>query len=223
MVLIGAPLLAIDLLRKRRASKPYRYLLGGGFKIGLVEVALILVSATLFGLAHYDSWGAWKIFPAAVAGAAFGYLFLRHGLAAAIVLHFAFDYLSMPTMVFTDSLGLTVAYFAGVLLWAGLGLVFFTYYVIRMAEFVTGKKYLDERPQIVGAPALFPQAYAPSGAYAATAQVPGTTPPYGRQTGQPLQVPRSPFTDGYVCPMCGHTQARWADGKFRCMRCGNSS
>ena len=222
VALIGVPLLVIDLLRKQRPAKPYKYLLGGGFKIGLVEMALILVTATLFGLAHYDSWGAWKIFPAAVGGAAFGYLFLRHGLASAIVLHFAFDYLSMPTTVFTDSTGLTVAYVVGILLWSALGLIFFAYYIVRMAEFVTGQKYFEEKPRLVGAPTPFPQAYPPPGAYAPTAP-PLPTTPYGYQVGPPPQIPRSPFTDGYVCPTCGHTQARWVDGKFRCMRCGNSS
>ncbi len=222
VLLIGIPLLAVDLLRRTVGSKPHRYLLGGGFKIGLVELALILISSALFGLAHYDSWGAWKIFPAAVAGMAFGYLFLRHGLAAAVVLHFAFDYMSMPTMVFSESLGLTVVSAIGVLFWAGLGLIFFAYFLARMAEFVTGQKYLEEKPSLVGAPMPFPQAYRAGDAYAPS-PVQSMPQPHGYEVRQQAPVQRSPLSDGYVCPVCGYTQARWADGKLHCMRCGNSS
>ncbi len=223
ILLIGVPLFFVDLFRHRSAPKPQKYLLGGGFKIGLAEAILVIVSAGLFGLAHYDAWGAWKIFPSAVAGLGFGYLFLRHGLAAAIVLHFAFDYMSMPMTVFPDSLGLTIALVVGILLWAGLGLVFFGYYVIRMVEFVTAKKYLEERPRLVGAPLPFQYTYA-----AGEMREPE---PFGprpstqdQRSAQTWQNQRSSSTaiGGYVCPICGHTQARWAEGRFHCMRCGHS-
>lgn len=222
VLLIGVPLFFIDLFRHRSPPKPHKYLLGGGFSFGLVEVVLVIVSAGLFGLAHYDAWGAWKILPSAIAGLGFGYLFLRHGLAAAIVLHFAFDYMSMPMTVFPDSLGLTVALVVGILLWAGLGLVFFGYYVIRMLEFVTAKKYLEERPQLVGAPLPFQYTYA-----AGEMRAPETFGPkpsaQNQGNAQTWQNERSVPIGGYVCPICGHTQARWAEGRFHCMRCGHSS
>lgn len=222
VLLIGIPLLLADLLMKRGAKKPHKYLVGGGLRIGPVEAGLIVVSASLFGLAHYDAWGAWKILPSAIAGLGFGYLFLRHGLASAIVLHFAFDYMSMPTTVFPDSVGLTVAMVVGVLLWAGLGLIFFTYYVVRIAEFLTGQKYFEEKPQLVGAPSPFPSTYVSGAPYA-----PGEVASQPRQNGYHRQREeaawRPPPAGGYVCPICGYTQARWAEGRLHCMRCGHSS
>src|SRR5207249_6609828 len=44
----------------------------------------LIASSVIFGLAHAPGWGLWKVIPAMVAGLGFGYLFLRHGIAAAI-------------------------------------------------------------------------------------------------------------------------------------------
>ena len=222
VLLVGMPLLFVDIFRRSSAARLHKYFLGGGFRIGMVEAALIIISAGLFGLAHYDAWGAWKILPSAIAGLGFGYLFLRHGLPAAIVLHFAFDYMSMPSTVFPDSVGLTVAIVVGILLWAGLGSVFFVYYILRMAEFVTGRKYLEEKPQIIGVPTPFPSPYGTIDPYEPH-QTGAPSIPYGYQRPREAGSWQPPHAGGYVCPICGYTQARWADGKLHCMRCGHSS
>src|SRR5205809_7785179 len=48
--------------------------------------------SAVFGLAHAPDWGWLKVIPAMVAGLGFGYLFLRHGIGAAILAHFVNDY-----------------------------------------------------------------------------------------------------------------------------------
>lgn len=217
VLLIGVPLLLIDLTRHGLKGKIHRYILGGGFDLGKAEVVLILVSSALFGLAHFDGWGAWKVFPASIAGVAFGYMFMRHGLASAIMLHFGFDYLSMPTEVFAggDSTGALILLGLAVLAWMGMGAVFFGYYIIRMVEFVTKGKYFEERAP---APVPYPFYYAP--------QYPPPPPSAPqRMQGDPAQVwgpPQAPSGQGgfFVCPACGYTEASWRDGRFQCLRCG---
>lgn len=57
-------------------------------------VALIAISAALFGASHVvgDGWSYGKAAQAAVAGLILGWIYYRHGAAAAIVLHWATNY-----------------------------------------------------------------------------------------------------------------------------------
>ena len=233
VLMIGLPLLVVDLVRKmldrgkqirnlpvmkRQDRRLYRYILGGKFDIGIPEVVLVIVSATIFGYAHYlGDWGFWKVPAAAIGGIAFGYLFLRHGLASAIVMHFAIDYAGVPSQVFGYS---GVVESIMVLIWLGLGFVFTAYYLTRIGEFLTGQKFLEDGPpQLVPAPV--PQAWGYQPAYAT--QQPHQYGQYGSQQPSgppPPVVPGGAFYGGYVCPNCGYTQARWINGQFQCLRCG---
>jgi hypothetical protein len=224
VLLIGLPMVAVDLARKDYRRKARSYLLGGGFKLGTPEVTLIIVSATIFGFAHYlGGWGAWKIVPASVGGLAFGYLFLKYGIAASIMLHFGTDYLGMPSDVFNSN-GLTLLLGLAILIWLGFGLLFFVYYTVRISEFFSGKKYLDGRAAPAATPWSDPRmqvrAYYQPPETQHTVQV-----YYGPPSGQAHQAPppRQGFGGGFVCPICGNTQARWIDGKFQCLRCGHLS
>jgi hypothetical protein len=84
-----------DYLRSRTTNGLWGYFLGGGFKIGPLEAFFIVGSALMFGLAHVSGWDIWKLTPTFIAGLGFGYLFLKVGIHAAILLHFSFDYLSL--------------------------------------------------------------------------------------------------------------------------------
>ena len=228
VLLIGIPLIIAHIVLKKLRSRPlssaHRYILGGGFKFGVIETALVVASSTIFGVAHWvGGWPAWKIPDATVAGLAFGYLFLRHGLPSAILLHFVNDYLTMPATVFDSSTGgLGILTILLALFWALLGSVLFAYYVIRVIEFFSNKTYFEDKPAGVGMSGIDPRLhgyYPPPYSYAPLQQVrtkhqsnagmvtPGPTVGHG-------------YTGGYVCPACGYTQARWTDGKFQCLRCG---
>lgn len=220
VLLIGLPLLLVDFLRRNRMYKWHSYLLGGGFKIGTPEAILVVVSAAIFGYAHYaGGWGAWKIIPASAGGLAFGYLFLRFGLAASIMLHFATDYLGMPMEVFNSN-GLSLITQVGFLIWLGFGVIFFSYYLTRIGEFLTGQKLFNAKRAPAPTPwvdpkmqnSFRPPAYGPydvhqPGWNQGAAPDPSPSQHYG-------------FSGGYVCSRCGSTQARWVDGRFQCMRCG---
>jgi membrane protease YdiL (CAAX protease family) len=225
VLLIGIPLLIIDtILRYKFRNKPYRYILGGGFKFGVVETVLVVISAIVFGIAHWvGGWPAWKIPDATVAGLAFGYLFLKYGLPSAILLHFANDYLTMPTEVFDSSTGgLGILTILLVLFWALLGSVLFAYYVIRVIEFFSNKTFFENKPAGVGIPGIDPRLQGPYPqpySYAPHQQI---QPAYQAQTGVVTPGPTvgHGYSGGYVCPSCGYTQARWSEGKFQCLRCG---
>jgi len=219
VMMIGLPLLIVDLAIRKGRKKWRRYILGGGFDFGVPEIVLLGVSSVIFGCAHYiGGWEAWIVPWDALGGVTFGYLFLRHGLAAAIVLHFAIDYRSMPIEVFGVSDGYLIVLF---LLWIGIGAIFTVYYLLRIGEFLTGKKYLEERvqyavpyqrpmpyppvsPQWVQGHQDQPAAYAPGQATKTAASQPSV---YG----------------GYVCPYCGNIEARWVNGRFQCLRCNRLS
>ena len=135
VLLIGIPLLWIDLLfRRKQLLPPIRYLAGGKMKFGSIECALILFSAAMFGFAHVGGWDIWKVFPSLISGLCFGYLFVRIGLYAAIIFHFAFDFLTVPTRYFGAGANLVLDIF--VLIWLAAGLMFTVYYSIRLGRFL---------------------------------------------------------------------------------------
>lgn len=92
---LGVPLMVFHIWTRRDVSERWRYLVGGGFSIDTAAFVLIVFQALVFALAHVAGWDLWKVLPTMISGIAFGYLFLRRGLWAAIVLHFLFDYLGM--------------------------------------------------------------------------------------------------------------------------------
>jgi hypothetical protein len=217
VLLIGVPMILVDLVRRTPKDKIYRYLLGGGFHIGAPEVALVLLSSALFGFAHLEGWGAWKVFPSAVAGVAFGYLFIKYGLASAILLHFGFDYLSIPLELLTDSSDMSALLLFGLatLIWVGMGAVFFVYFLLRIFEFLTDKQFLDDRrpfsPYTRPMPIWAPE-YPPPQTVTDAYQTESVTPP------PQVVLPR---TGGFfICPVCGYPEARWTDGRLMCLRCG---
>lgn len=109
VLLIGVPMLAIAaVLRHRNVrseldpdTKLWRYLTGG-FGITRIAVVFIFFSAIMFGIAHVPGWDLWKFFPTFMVGLVMGYLFVKHGLFAAIGIHFLTDYLSALDWIMTD-------------------------------------------------------------------------------------------------------------------------
>lgn len=79
----------------------------------IIMYVLIAISAALFGYAHVffgGGWGIGKISEAAGAGVAFGVLYYKYGLAATILIHWAFDYM-YGVYAFTGALYEPLNYF----------------------------------------------------------------------------------------------------------------
>ncbi len=220
---IGVPLLLIDFVTKKMKD-PRRYLLGGGFKLGAKELILLWVSSGLFAYGHIVSWDAWKIIPAWIAGLAFGYLFLRLGLYASIVLHFSFDYLSV-SLDLSSSVLVTLTIGLIALFWEIIGGVYLAVYLRRMVLFIIGA---DRKPKPQSAAAYPPvqqQAYSSTGYQGQP--LGSVPPPWPPQTSAPSGgMPRQPYARGplgsgfFSCKYCGWTEARFRDGQLECTRCG---
>jgi len=208
VLFIGIPLLIYHLIR-RKSRRLRSYIIGGGFDMGGAEVVLLVFSSGMFAAAHLNSWDAFKMLPTFIAGLALGYLFLRVGLYASIMLHFAFDYLSVPidvsqSMVVTMLIGLVM------LAWIVVGSCYFYYYATRVMGFLLGKelwppRILRERGR--------PTFYIPS--------VP--MPSRDGSVGGPRAGMAPPGGFGFSCKYCGHTEARYKDGEFHCLRCGGKN
>lgn len=152
---IGIPLFIIDFYFRKQPEKVYKYFIGGGFKIEKVTISLIIFSSLLFGLAHYPSWGLWKVVPTFVAGLAFGYLFVRKGIHTAIILHFLIDYMGVVLILFNDNLTvlifLTIFFGIMMLAWMGSGLIYFGLYIYRFLNTLAQKFF---KPLFTGSPVL---------------------------------------------------------------------
>jgi len=138
VLLIGVPLLWIDLLFRRKSLMPARrYLLGGMKRFGYVEVGLVLFSAAMFGLGHLWYWDIYKVIPTVVGGLCFGYLFLKIGLHASIVFHVCFNFLAFPTF-FTSTFQTAIIDLLILFVWLPAGAMFLVYYFIRMVRYLRG-------------------------------------------------------------------------------------
>lgn len=98
VVLIGVPLFVMYSHRStvrhffRSLWHPYRNL--HVFEMNR-PVALIILSAALFGVAHIsgDGWGADKLAQAVAGGMVIGWAYFRYGLVPALLIHWATNYL----------------------------------------------------------------------------------------------------------------------------------
>jgi len=90
-------LLAMFSPERAKTKLGYRSLGANGFPRGIspVEWVLILLTSTVFGLAHFLSGGGWevgKVSTAFLAGLVFGIMFVAYGAYASILLHWFFNY-----------------------------------------------------------------------------------------------------------------------------------
>ncbi len=205
----------------RHVLGSFRYLYGGGVNrasspiLFLASLILLIGSSLVFGLAHAPGWGDWKILPAAVGGLVMGYLFLRHGLAVAILFHFATDMLvGTGYLIRFESpagLALNLAYIAIALLGAGF-FAYYVYYTIRLVQDVTRRG--APAPTTAPQPTASPSPAAPYGPSPSTPTVPPGYVPSSRPPifgGAPVQ---------FRCPRCAWVEAVYENGHLRCVRCG---
>jgi hypothetical protein len=149
LLLIGVPLLWIDLIfRRKKLLAPQKYFLGGMKRYGPVEVCLVIFSGLMFGFAHAYNWDIFKVIPTVVGGFCFGYIFLTVGLHGSIVFHMSFNLLSVPALFlssgYTVALGLAIIFF-----WLPMGFMFGIYWLLRLGKFFNKKPARDNPVQPV--------------------------------------------------------------------------
>ena len=220
VLLIGVPLLLIDLLLRmkdpgRGMRRLSNYVLGGGFAIGRKEAFLMVFSSLMFGAAHMFSWDLFKILPAAAAGLAFAYLYLKLGLYASIMFHFATDFLTVPLQVWPDYLLVTAAVGLMLLVWLAIGAPYMLLYFSKGAGWLLGRRIWPDVPREGPGPS-----HVPSPLYAVPAAMyyPAPNVPPAFYAGGPAVRFEDP--QGYVCKNCGNREAAYTEGRLVCTRCG---
>ncbi len=119
LLFIGLPI-ALLILAGRREGSPLKALLGGT-GVGRAEIILIFLSSAVFALSHLPAWDEWKLLPTFLSGLGMGYLFVRYGLYASIMLHFCFNYLTaVPLYTGSFPLELLIGLFILLLVFVGI-------------------------------------------------------------------------------------------------------
>ena len=256
LVLMGVPMAAGSLVLRvlelnrsggfARGSRPagrhlagsLRYLAGGALRrtspreAHIAAWAVLLASSAVFGAAHAPGWGWWKVLPSFVAGLAFGYLFLRHGVTAAVLAHFVNDYAG--SLVYLEAGGLAVQILIGLLFLAlaVAGAGFFAWYVLyawrhlrELASRITGRPLPRRAAPAAAAripePAPAPASFAPSAPADIPPRAPSDVPPDYRPAFRAPPYGYPPVR--FVCPSCGWVEARFDAGRFTCARCGRTA
>ncbi len=186
--------------RARYLAGALKYLFGGQVREGSPRAAifvgggLVLASAAIFGLLHVPAWGAWKFVDTFLAGLALGYLFLRHGILASILLHLSVNSLGILFSVAGGETNSGASFLVGILYLAlvAFGVGFFAYYAKRTGGILFGW-------------------FGRGGGEPAPPPPPQVVP--GNQGDDPLLFP-------VICPRCGGHEAQYQDGALLCSRCG---
>ena len=91
--------------------RPSAFLDAKSRRINVLLNSLIIFSSLLFGLAHVIYGGGWelgKVLPAFVAGLCLGWLYVKWGFHAAVLLHLLFNYFSGTFDYFAELVGSTL-------------------------------------------------------------------------------------------------------------------
>ncbi|MDR0198737.1 MAG: CPBP family intramembrane metalloprotease [Methanomassiliicoccaceae archaeon] len=132
VLIIGIPLIILGYSAGENGSLKRLF---GRCDMNKAAVVLIIASSAIFALAHAGGWDLFKVIPTFVSGLALGYLFVRYGLHAAIMLHFMVDYLSSFVWVY-DSLTADMMLGLFILAIIVLGIPFILLYAKRGYEYV---------------------------------------------------------------------------------------
>ncbi len=185
----------------RFLSGSMKYLLGGNVDgkspkaAQVFGVTLVLLSATIFGYLHVITWGVlWKFVDTFVGGLALGYLFLRKGIVASILLHLSVN----GSAVLLIAAGGEESLVALII----LGIFSLAIYALGSGFFVF---YAKEVGKLIAAPFV-------RGPKRVTA---------GRPRGQvePSEERETPFFPVF-CANCGTREALYEEGVLKCSNCG---
>ncbi len=198
---IGIPLVLYALARGKENFM--RYLLGGfGFE-ERYAVTLVILSTIIFAMAHLPGWG-WdplKVIQVVPGGIFIGYLYVKDGIHSAIIIHFVWDFLSVPDMMLdVSNLGLILNLM--LLFWMVVGLYYTYEYITKFIKWVT-----EDREKEIERKRNREEFEKPR-----------------EKKAKESKDHTAGVTIGYVCQNCGYNKAEYTDeGKLRCKRCGTKT
>lgn len=182
-------------------ARSLMYLFGGKVSAASPKAAqaagavLILLSAVFFGYLHVITWGVlWKFVDTFLGGLALGYLFLRRGLPASILLHFSINAFSVLVTAAGGEESLLSLFALGLfyLALASLGAGFFVFYVRAAGRFLLSPLLRPSKGVVSPMPRVS-----------------------ARQPGAPGGV-----LFPVACPNCGSREAIYEEGTLKCSACG---
>jgi hypothetical protein len=134
LLYIGVPMTIISIFVTKK--KDSLKCLLGGFGMSKAALIFIIISGIIFGLAHSPGWDGqvWKVVTAAMMGLLLGYVFVRFGLYASILLHFVNDYLSAFDWMGVGTVSLLITLF-----FIAFGIIALIYLLMRLWGF--GKSF----------------------------------------------------------------------------------
>ncbi len=139
---IGVPMALYALVKGKKGLR--RYLLGGFGFDNRLPVIFVLISSLMFAMAHLPGWDIYKMLPTFVAGLAFGYLFVKDGLHSAIMLHFFWNFMSVPDMLMDiGNYDLYIMFL--ILFWMVVGIYYTYYYVKKVSTWMNEGPKLEEK------------------------------------------------------------------------------
>ncbi len=191
---IGLPMVIYALAKGKKNFT--KYLLGGfGFKESF-SVTLVIISSIVFALAHLPAWG-WdplQILWVIPVGIFFGYLFVKDGIHSAILLHFVWNYFSVPGILF-DAPDINLILFFMRLFWMAVGLYYTYEYITKFLHWLPEEREKEKVRQ-----------------------------KEKFEEERKVKDHTAGVTIGYVCQSCGYNKAEYTDeGKLRCTRCGTKT
>lgn len=143
VLMIGVPLMLIGLLMNKTGSWKRIF---GHFDMDKFALLFIFISALLFSYAHVAGWDAFKMIPTFATGLALGYLFVKYGIYASIMMHFLIDYLLSITWISGGTLESEAAVGMFLMFIAVVGMIFMISYAVRGTKYVVKKMSEGQQP-----------------------------------------------------------------------------
>ena len=112
-------------------------------RVRLLLNSTLIFSSLIFGLAHVFYGGGWelgKVLPASVAGLCLGWLYIKWGFHAAILLHLLFNYFSGTFDYFVELTGLTLVADVVSMTVYLFGVVVLVWLALRLASLTKDRK-----------------------------------------------------------------------------------
>ena len=142
VLFIGLPMTLVSLAMCKGTSA-LKCLLGG-FGMSKFSLALIVISAVLFGASHFDLWDQyWKVLQTGIMGLLMGYVFVKFGLYATVIMHFFTNFMSSFDWMGMGGLGITVTF---IIILAGF--IVFIYLLTKMENPIKKFRALPNMPDL---------------------------------------------------------------------------
>ena len=145
VLLIGLPIAVLGLMSGEKGSWKRLF---GRFEMNGTSVIFIFIAASIFSYGHLAGWDVFKLAPTFVSGIALGYLFVKFGIHAAVIMHLITNYLSSASWILGDTAGDAVLTLFMLLIMI-FGVIFLVRYARRGIRWIANTLSAEDAPETV--------------------------------------------------------------------------